>query len=179
MKKKILLICSIICIAFGAMSQNTINTPAHAVIVTPITITLNNSGLEFGNIAVSNPLLGGIVTLTPASPTVVTPTTGISLMSTGATREAASFTVSGVMNYAYSITPMSNSILTVGTPGSGPNTMVLSGITAKTNSTGLSTGGMLSGTGSDIFYVGGTLTVTMMQTPGIYTGTFPVTVNYN
>ena len=142
-------------------AQVTVTTPAHAKIVVPITLTLDNSGLEFGDLAVSS-TLGGLVTLTPADPTVVTNTSGVTLMTTGASRVAAKFTVGGVAGYAYSISPISNTVVT-----SGTNSMTVSAITALTNSNSSATSGTLI-SGSDIFYVGGTLVVTMGQAPGIY-----------
>jgi hypothetical protein len=141
---------------------------ASANIITPITIT-KTVDLVFGNIAV-NPLgSGGTVILAPSSSATRTPSAGITLPGVTGSPTAAYFTVTGQTNSTYAITlPSSTSII------NSSNTMT---INAFLNDIGLA--GNLGSAGSQNFYVGGTLNLGAAQAPGLYTGSFDVTVNYN
>lgn len=85
---------------------------------------------------------------------------------------AAQFTVSGDPNATYTIQLPGNDFVKLTGPGAdmGINDFV---------SSPSGTGGQLSATGSQTLSVGGTLSVGSGQTPGDYSGSFTVTVNYN
>ena len=156
--------------ATSANAQATATANASATIVTPISI-VNNVDMNFGNIAVQTST-GGTVALSAAAAAsrVAGGAGGVTLPNVTGTVTSAKFTVSGTANYTYVITLPSSAV----TLTSGVNTM---NATSFINSAA----GTLSGTGSEIFYVGATLTVAAAQAAGVYTTStpFPVTVNYN
>ena len=156
--------------ATSANAQATASSSASATIVTPISI-VNNTGMNFGNIAVQTGT-GGTVALSAAASAsrVAGGAGGVTLPNVTGTVTSAKFTVSGTANYTYTITLPSSAV----TLSSGSNTM---DATSFINSTA----GTLSGTGSEVFYVGATLTVAAAQGAGTYTTATPfdVVVNYN
>ena len=175
MKKAIIFFAAIIMIAFFSnkvTAQVTVSNDANAEIITPITLTADVD-LEFGKLAVQT-LQGGVVELTPAAATVATSTLGVTLL-TGTTRTAAKYTVGGIQNYVYTITVPVGSIPIT----SGLNTMDVYDFVFLSIATPSATGGTLDVNGTDNFYVGAKLQVAQAQAPGVYTGTFNVTVNYN
>ncbi len=162
MKKLIILSLALIASlnqAFAAATNGTSNVK----IVPVMTITAVNP-LEFGSVATVGSSAGTVV-LTAAASTTATPT-NVTLLSTGATRSAGSFTINGESGSTYTLSALPASI----TLTSGANTMTVNGLTSSANRT------LTAGT--DTLFIGGTLNVTANQTPGSYTGTYPVTVNY-
>ncbi|MCX6249150.1 MAG: DUF4402 domain-containing protein [Bacteroidetes bacterium] len=170
MKKFFLLAIVMLGFAAATFAQTGASTTASATatIVAPITITeiLN---MDFGLLAVNATL--GTVELTPAASPVRTPAGGVTLI-TGGTITAAEFTVTGVAGYTYTITLPSTS------------TNILNGANFMWVDTWMDDKISHQGTlasGTDNFYVGGTLHVHASQAAGIYTSATPftVTVNYN
>lgn len=139
---------------------------ADATVVAPIAIA-NNVGLNFGKFAAST---GGTVVMSAASASTRT-VTGAVVPLTGTAGTAAQFTVTGDSGATYAVTlPSGTATLT---RVSGTETM-----TAGTWTKSLAGAGTLTG-GSEVFYVGATLTVDSAQVAGAYTGTFSVAVEYN
>lgn len=148
---------------------------ATATVITPISIANTDStGLAFGNIVAKS---GGGTVVVPAiagTPTR-TGTAGLMTASSG-TVTAAKFTATGQSGAAYTVTvPATDEV--VNTTGVGAETMALSAFTSKL-ADGSTAPGTLTG-GSEVFYVGATLTVAANQVPGAYEGAFDVSVNYN
>lgn len=140
---------------------------ATATIITPITITKVND-LNFGNII--STATGGKVVLSPASTRTET---GVQLAAVQGTVTAASFTVTGETDYAYTVTlPSTDYTLTTGT-GAATQTMILNAFTSDHTAT-------IAG-GSLTLSVGATLNITANQSAGVYTNATPftVSVNYN
>ena len=168
--KCLLAAIALVGLASSANAQATATANASATIVTPISI-VNNADMNFGNIAVQT-ATGGTVALTAsAAPTrTAGGAGGVTLPNVTGTVTSAKFTVSGTANYTYTITLPGSAVVL----SSGANNM---NATAFINSAA----GTLSGTGSQIFYVGATLTVAAAQAAGVYTTATPfnVTVNYN
>lgn len=134
---------------------------AQAQTITP------NVGLSFGSFVANT---GGSITVSPAGGR--SKTGGLFLMpqSSGT---AAQFTVRGTLLGLgrYDITlPADETVLL----SSGSNSMAINGFTSSPRGTITV---LLNGT--QTLKVGATLTVGSAQAPGSYTGSFPVTLNYN
>jgi len=168
MKKSILLVFVMLAFAASTFAQTETAT-ATATIVTPLTIT-NTNNLAFGDIAVD--ATGGDVTISAALAPVRTTTapTHVTLITTGTHPiSSADFAVAGLTGSTYDITLPADGTVTL--TGGGP-AMPVNTFTSSVASGSLATG-------TETFYVGATLTVAGGQTPGNYTGTFDVSVNYN
>lgn len=154
-------------ISFGQQSSATLSTAtATAKIITPITLSLNNS-MDFGTIAASTG--GGSVVLGLDNSRVAT---GLTLgVATGV--QAASFTAHGDAGATYSITLPADGVVKLHSAASGSVDMNVNGFNRTLSAGTLSAG-------SDIFKVGATLIVNPNQTQATdYSATFSVTVNYN
>ncbi|MFM5952963.1 MAG: DUF4402 domain-containing protein [Novosphingobium sp.] len=148
--------------ATSAQAATTASANATAEILSSLTVT-NTADLQFGQIAANT---GGTVTVNANS----TVATSGALVSTG-TRSPAAFDVVGSPNAMVVVTlPAAPVNLT---RALGTETMVLSGF--NTNPGGAF---QLNGTGNGSFNVGGTLAVASGQTPGTYSGSFQVSVEY-
>lgn len=147
----------------SAYAATSATATATAEVLNTLTLTADTS-LDFGQIAANS---GGTVTVNANSSVS---TTG-GLVSTG-TRAPATFTVTGSNNAVVVVTlPASAATLT---RSGGSETMSLDGF--NTNPNGAI---QLDGTsGQGTFQVGGTLHVASNQTPGVYSGTFAVSVEY-
>lgn len=173
---KLALVAGVMAFSGGAMAQSTAttsNATANATIVAPITIA-NGDTLEFGNVVAG----AGTVIIAPAggrtdSTTALTPGN-----QKGAFRNAT-FNVTGQGAFTYTIT-LPASAVTLSDAASMPNTM-----TVDTFTVAAGTSGSVSGTtgtlaaGAGVLNVGGTLHVAAAQVPGLYSGTYAVTVAYN
>ena len=164
---------AIVMIAFSAttFAQPGVSATATATatILTPLAI-LKNVDMSFGNLAVN--ATPGTVALSAAALPTRTPGGGVTLM-TGGTVTAANFTVTGLVDATYSITLPADGVVLLTGPGTdiAANSFVSSPTVAA--------GGILTG-GSEILYVGATLTIAGSQAFGVYTSlAFTVTVNYN
>lgn len=162
-------------VAFAQSSASVANVPVTARIYKPITLTLSNTGLSFGDIFADT--TGGDVTLNPQ--TDLRTTAGPVLATTGAANSAL-FTVGGKRNATYAITLPANGTVTLTGPGAAmpvKTFMASVAVGAPANpATGLipNTAG-----GTQTFKVGATLTLGANQVDGDYAGTFNVTVAYN
>jgi hypothetical protein len=171
MKRTFTLCIAVVALAAAsthASAQESASASASATIVTPISIS-KTVDMNFGNVAVQSTTAGTVV-LSPAG--LRTVTGGVTLPATNGTVTAASFTVSGLGSYTYTITLPSSPI----TITSGANTMTVGTFT----STPTGAGGVLT-SGTQILKVGATLTVAAAQPAGTYVSVTPfdVTVNYN
>ncbi len=132
----------------------------YLTLYTPISISSSGS-LEFGSVEPTG--VAGTVTINPngtrtASNVILWPSSV----------SAVTFNVSGEGSEIYAITLPSSATLT------GPSgTMTVDTFTHDAG------GSPALSSGSDTFKVGATLQVGAMQPPGLYTGTFAVTVGYN
>lgn len=167
--KKIVTILFFLLFGFtiSLFAQVSATATSTVTLVTPIAI-LKTVDMNFGNVAV-NATSGGTVLLLPAG--TRNPTGGVTLPATAGTVSAASFTVTGELNYSYGIT-LPSSALTI---TSGLNTMTVDLFTSSPSANGTLTGG------TSTLTVGATLHVAAGQPAGVYvSGTpFSVTVNYN
>jgi hypothetical protein len=152
--------------AANSFGQASATANATATIVAPIAIA-NTSALAFGNVAVSATNLGTVTVATDGSRSALL---GVTLPVVAGTVSAAAFTVTGEGTSTYAITlPVAAVTLT----GSGGGTMTVDTFTSNPSGTGT------LAAGTQNIAVGGTLHVGAAQTPGNYTGSFTVTVNYN
>lgn len=137
-------------------------------IVIPISIS-KISDMDFGNLAVSS--LPGTVILLPTGSRIATGGVTLPVMVGNVT--AATFDITGVPGYTYSITLPSIDITLYNGPN---NTMVVNIFSSNPTPTG-----MLGPAGQQTLSVGATLNVAGNQLSGIYTTSTPfsVTVNYN
>jgi hypothetical protein len=145
--------------------SSTASTSADAEIVQSISVTSDQSHLNFGKIAA--PVQdAGTVSVVDASGTLQSSTPN--LIVTGSTGSAAKFNVSGAIGLAYTPSLASSQITLV----NGGNSMLadLSIIGNATN---------LNGSGQDSFEVIGDLHVGIAQAAGTYQGTVNVSVQYN
>lgn len=162
--------------AFAQSASSTAsNVQASARIYVPISVSLTNGGMSFGDIFANT--TGGDVTLNPQDNS--RSTTGPVTATTG-TVSAAAFTVTGKRNATYAITLPADGTVALSGPGTA---MPVNKFTASVNNaapTANATGLLPNTAGAaQTFTVGGTLTLTANQTDGDYTGTFNVTVAYN
>jgi Domain of unknown function (DUF4402) len=128
--------------------------------------TINSvAAMSFGSFIAGS---GGTVTVTPGSVRMVTG--GVVRVGQGGTYAPASFNVSGTGGASYTITlPLNN---TVSLSDASSNTMSVNSFASNPPT------GLLSGGGAQTIRIGATLTVGNNQPPGIYSGSFNVTVNY-
>jgi Domain of unknown function (DUF4402) len=149
----------------AASAQNTASASfsVGAHIVSPLSI-VKVTDMNFGDVVPS--VAGGSVVLSTAG--VATPA-GVNLGNGGAARTAATFTVSGQSGYTYAITLPGSSTISDG----ATHTMSVGSFTSNPSGTGA----LVSGT--QALALGATLTVGPNQTPGVYSGSFNVTVTYN
>lgn len=127
---------------------------------------INNQGLSFGKFAAAS---AGSVTISPTG--VRSATGGVVLLSSDG-GAAAQFTVSGDSSLTYDIILPADSVVSL--TAAGGQTMPVRAFASSPSGTG-----QLGIGGSQTLHVGATLDVGSGQTPGAYTGSFEVTVNYN
>ena len=152
--------------ATSASAAASATATANAEILQSLTLTADTP-LNFGQIAANT---GGTVTIKGDSTVSQTGT----LVWTGI-RAPASFTVTGTKSASVVVTlPTVASTLYL-----GGNTASTSKMTLDSFSVDPLAGMQLDATtGKAAFYVGGRLTVASAQTPGLYSGTFAVSVEY-
>lgn len=152
-------------LATSAQAAASATATATAEVLSSLTLTVDaGSQLDFGQIAANT---GGTVTVN-ADSTVAT--TG-ALISTG-TRTPVSLTVTGSKGATIAVTLPAAAVNL--TRAGGTETMALSNFNSSPNGTVQ----LDSATGKANFSVGGKLTVGANQTPGVYSGTFAVSVEY-
>jgi hypothetical protein len=145
-------------------SAATTNGTATATVVLPITITAVND-LRFGSFSTS----AAGQTMAIATDDTATPT-GLLLVTS--THGAASFTIGGEGTLTYAITLPATSSIAIAA-GTGTSAMAVGSFVSNPSGTGALTAG------TQTLLVGATLTTVASQVAGAYTGTFPVTVDYN
>ena len=175
---KLALAIGALVMAGGAMAA-TDAAPITAQVIAPIAIA-KVTDLSFGNLAAGN----GVVTV--ATNSARTAGGALALVTTGSAPTAAKFNVTGQGVQTFSIvTTTSSTELTSVAVGSTPMPFALitesiAGVAgAATNkTTGTSATGTMAA-GAATIYAGGALTVAADQTPGAYTGTVSISVEYN
>ncbi|HEY0953308.1 MAG TPA: DUF4402 domain-containing protein [Roseateles sp.] len=129
--------------------------------------TLTNTGaLSFGSFTAG---AGGSVTVSAGG--ARSKAGSVILVNQGTSAAAAQFTVSGTPSAMFDITLPADGTVFLSDGASG--SMALNNFISSP-----ATSGMLSGGGTLTVSVGATLTVGNAQTPGSYSGSFNVTVNY-
>lgn len=155
----------------SAQASGSASASGKAYIVTAISIS-SNQDLLFGQIV--SDTVGGAVTI--GNDGTRTSTEPVLLSQSGSlysTVQQAVFAITGEPGYVYTITLPSSAVTLSGT-GSTPPTMTVDTFTSNPTSTGT-----LDATlGTSTLNVGATLHVGANQTPGLYSGTFSVTVAY-
>lgn len=163
-----LLIIPIILIVFGQeiCGQVISQASVSATVVTPIAIS-KSLDLNFGNVAASN---AGTVELMPSG--IRISTGGVTFQADIGNVAAATFIVTGGVNYTYSVT-LPSGVTTI--DDNANHTMTVSGWTSNFGFNGTLT------EGTSTLYVGATLNVGASQVPGVYNSDTPfdVIVNYN
>jgi hypothetical protein len=166
MKKLVFLFAGLFLMAISAESvkaedQATASANAAATIVTPISIT-KTVDLNFGAIVPS--ATAGTVTV--GTDNSISGTGGVTLIPQLGTHSAASFTVNGVIGALFYVTLPGDVTIS-----SATESMTVSDFTSNAT-------GALDASGAEDFNVGATLAVAANQLPGLYEGTFDVTVTY-
>lgn len=138
--------------------------PSKARVISPISlVNTDGQGLEFGVVAVG---ASNSTVVVSATETVIADVTGDAVVLTSTPQKAAKFTVSGEADKTYTITlPDNMSVLF------GANSLTVDNFSCSNG-----TGGTI-GT-DDLFYVGAVLSVPSTAIPGLYQGSFSVTVAY-
>ncbi|MEI6851874.1 MAG: DUF4402 domain-containing protein [Bacteroidota bacterium] len=169
MKKTILLLSGMF-VMFCSINTNaqtassTANASASARIVTPLEI-MKTVDLAFGNIA-AGPSAGTVTIATDGSRSG---NGGITLIEAGNVNSAAQFAIVGYPSATFAISlPVSIDIT------NGTSTMAVDNFVSD-----LGAASTLDGNGEAGLNVGATLNVNAGQEPGLYTGSFDVTVAYN
>lgn len=138
---------------------------AAATVLSPLTVTQNGLGMNFGS--VSGDTASATTVVLTAAGAVSSPDGAFVVPASGALPGV--FDVTGAPGAAYDITlPAAAVTLT-----SGGDTLTVDTFTDDTAGTGT-----LAPAGTDSFNVGATLNLGASQPAGNYTGTYTVTVNY-
>lgn len=152
-------------VAAPAAAQVTTVSDGNAIILNALSVT-NVDELEFGEI-IAGPT-AGTVTINPS--TNARTTTG-GAIAAGSSHHRATFYAAGVINRIFIVLmPTGSTTLTNGTG----QTMTVNNWTRSGTAGPLN----LGPTGVAVIYVGGRLNVGANQAPGVYTGTFDLTVIY-
>lgn len=165
------------CVALFAASPAALAQPAGtsasagagATIVAAAGIVVNRAELSFGRVVASARAAGTVAQTAAGNPARTG--TGITLGS-AATVSAAAFRVTGDGSATYAIMlPVRPETVAHDDGADGMSATVFSSLPDDT--------GLLDAGGAQTIYVGGTLDVAKCQRPGVYAGTFDVTVAYN
>jgi hypothetical protein len=167
------LVSAVTLAAFGASNSFAASTSASstAVVIEPMAIS-KDVDLVFGQFA---PGTGGAVTVSTNGGRTTDTTI---LSTTGNVPKAAQFTVSGANNATFSVT-ITNTSLEDGNGETMALTTFSDNSAAGATDGGNVSDGLLSGSGAQSIYLGGTLTVDAAQVSGSYNGTVTTTVQYN
>jgi len=142
---------------------------AFALIYGSLTIA-NVHQLHFGTIVPGTNIAGSHVAIATDSTRTLVDGDAV-LIAGGSTPGAASFTVSGSPNATYSIDVQPS--LELEEPVSGQLIEVADMVSDPAGT------GQLDALGAEVLNVGGTAYIERLQAPGLYSGTFTVTVDYN
>lgn len=142
---------------------------ASATIVAAMGIVTNTAQLSFGHVVASAVAAGTVEQTAAASPA----RTGIGVtLGSDTAVSAATFSVTGDGSATYTI--MLPSGLQAATHANDADQVTFTPFSNLPGGTGL-----LDAGGTQTIYLGGTLNIAKSQRPGVYTGTFDVTVAYN
>lgn len=183
MKTNLLSLSAILALGFftsnvEAQTLSTVTgTTAGAKLIQPLTLSQVTT-LHFGTINVLTGA-GGTVLLPSNDAAARVPSTGVALSTVAPVATNAAYTVAGTKKTKYALT-LPSTITVTGAELPIQN-MTISNLTARfANVAGIdATQSTLDVKGEDSFTVGGTLTVGSQQTPGVYAGSFNVSVDYN
>jgi hypothetical protein len=159
-------------------SEGAISANAEAKLIKAMTLA-ENAQLDFG----SNLLLdasGGTVVLPSDSNTRTYGGDGVAAAAVGPAVNGI-YTVTGTADESYALTlPQGFNVTHVDGGGGNVANMTVTSILARFNgANGDATTSALAPDGTDSFTLGATLTVGNNQKAGVYTGTFPISVDYN
>jgi hypothetical protein len=166
--------------AAQAVDGDTATARIQTVIQTPGSID-KTADMNFGSIAQSSN--AGTVVLTPANSATCTTTGG--LIRTGVCR-AARFSIYGRRNWKVRIRETNGGVVTLNGPAGA--TMTMNAITMSytdltpvngANGWNLGRYNIDNNTGIAEIWLGGTLNVGVAQTPGVYTGTVVIQIQFN
>ena len=169
----LLALCLGMCGFASAANAQSVHASVSANVIEDVVI-VSQTPLNFGFISAG--LNGGTATVTSNNLRLLTG----NVVASGADFSRATFGVQGASNHPYSIhTPSS---LTFSVSADNPDLisslLVNNFVTYSVNTGGESSIGQLSASGTDVIYLGGTITVPANAAPGIYTGLVPLTVSY-
>ena len=163
------LLLAFVMVSFSVVTFAQATATATATIVTPIAIS-KTTDMSFGNLYASGSL--GTAVIDPSGTLSVTG--GVTQATPTGTVTAATFNVTGMANWTYSITlPAAANVISSGANNMDVDTWI--------SSPTVGAGGQLDGTGAQTLSVGATLRVAAGQAAGTYVSgaAFTVTVNYN
>jgi len=158
------------------------NGTSTATVVRPITIS-QTTPLSFGRFSTPDTAGGGTVTIEASEAGVRGKSGGVVLIDSasggiGAKGNSGVCLVSGEGGLTYTVSALTASNLTRSGGGAAMTLVISTAPAAVGTGTGVLSGAATE-LGTQTLYVGGVLTVAAAQTPGTYTGTYSVTVEYN
>ena len=148
----------------SAVSAASVTATATANVVQGLTITQDNGGINFGDVSESG--AGTVVIDTSGGRS----TSGGADVLLGGSESQGIYTITGETGKAYTITYNLGADVTITDPVSS-DTMIVNGFTDDASGTASAAGETVN--------VGATLNIGAGQTPGTYSGTYPMTVEYN
>jgi hypothetical protein len=181
MKKLKILVATLLLMACSttlvlAQTSAHVTTTAGAVLMVPMTLT-QTSPLHFGSITLLTAAAGTCVLSTSE---IRNFTGGLGASSSVPLATNAAYNVTGRKNDTYSVTLPASITLTIGVSNAPTDKMTVNAFKARflgANSDAITS--KLSEAGTDSFTVGATLISIASQNPGIYAGSFDVTIDYN
>lgn len=169
----IVAVATLVALPMIVMAQNSDGVTgviSAAKIATAIDLSTDGAKLDFGTIRSGIAL--GTVTLTGGSPIGRAATGGVTLLASTST--IPTFTVTGEVDYAYTIS--FKNVIPLSDGNSHTMSVTIGAANATTGAT--KTGGTLA-SGTDNFMLNAELSVAGSQAVGVYGGTFDVDVTYN
>jgi hypothetical protein len=164
-------------------TQSTANTNASAKLIKVMSVAnADTDGLDFGTIVLTGSG-AGTVTMAAVNANRTYGTDNAAAVGATQSPNTAKYDVTGTPSETYALTLPNSVALTTATTATGVTSetaMTITDLKARFNTAGADAiTSTLSSTGTDSFAVGGTLNIKAAQIPGVYTGTFNVTVDYN
>jgi hypothetical protein len=180
--KKLIMLCIAIVLIAGLTStvMAQVTLPANnagAELVKVLTIT-NTTPLYFGRIGITAGQAGTVVMSTAG---VRTPgALSTTIINTGTQRTVALFSLTGTTDAVYTILlPLTITVATLS--GTADKDMIIDALKVKVDGAAEATAVGATGTlalGASSFLMSGTLNISATQEIGAYTGTYPITVDY-
>ncbi|MEZ7500235.1 DUF4402 domain-containing protein [Flavobacterium sp. Arc3] len=165
-------------------TQSTVKTNASAKLIKVMSVAnADTDGLDFGTIVLTG-VGSSTVIMEAADASRTYGTNSAAAVNANQSPNTAKYNVTGTPNETYALSfPTDPVVLTTATTATGGNTvsdMTITDFKARFNGKDAdAVVSILTGSGTDSFAVGGTLNIKADQIPGVYTGTFDVTVDYN